>query len=144
MGNVSVTLLLFVIMFFWCNRVTKVSALLAKKTHVYISNQLEPGKVLTVHCRSKDDNLGEHHLAFTQEYTWSFHTNIFDTTLFWCYFAWQNSSGKWVTGSYDIYKAKRDEERCGSKCHWMILEMGLYFLNKNTGIWENSFNWPSN
>merc|ERR1711879_1135645 len=53
--------------------------------HVHIINEMKNHKFLHVHCKSKDDDLGIHHLQHGQQYSWHFNINIFATTLFWCY-----------------------------------------------------------
>ncbi|KAF1864317.1 hypothetical protein Lal_00021973 [Lupinus albus] len=37
-------------------------------THIYIKNGLDKGTPLTVHCKSKDDDLGVHVLKYDEEY----------------------------------------------------------------------------
>ncbi|CAI0394459.1 unnamed protein product [Linum tenue] len=41
-------------------------------------------RTVTVHCQSKDDDLGFHDLGVFHEYSWSFHPNALGGTLFWC------------------------------------------------------------
>ncbi|PIA28339.1 hypothetical protein AQUCO_07100006v1 [Aquilegia coerulea] len=53
---------------------------------VYIENRLGPNNTLTVHCKSKDNDLGEHNVDFNQSYDWGF--NETPRTLFWCHIWW--------------------------------------------------------
>ncbi|KAL7181501.1 hypothetical protein ACSBR1_040402 [Camellia fascicularis] len=119
-----------------------VSGIFLEKVHVYLTNQLQPGKILNVHCKSKDDDLGPHQLSFNQTYEWTFHNNFFDTTLFWCKMGWQKTPNMQVSGSFNIYKGHRDETRCGKRCPWLIEETGLYSFNDDLGFWENLYKWP--
>ncbi|CAI0394512.1 unnamed protein product, partial [Linum tenue] len=41
-------------------------------------------EILTVHCQSKDDDLGGHAVAVGATYHWDFGTNLLGGTLFWC------------------------------------------------------------
>ncbi|CAI0394837.1 unnamed protein product [Linum tenue] len=50
---------------------------------VNITNQLTQ-KILIVHCRSKDDDLGAHAVAVGESIHWSFRDNFFGGTHFWC------------------------------------------------------------
>ncbi|CAI0394813.1 unnamed protein product [Linum tenue] len=50
---------------------------------VYITNLLTK-KILIVHCRSKDDDLGAHALAVGSNIHWSFGPSFVGRTLFWC------------------------------------------------------------
>ncbi|OVA02112.1 Plant self-incompatibility S1 [Macleaya cordata] len=70
-----------------------------RKTRVWVNNNLYPGTDMTVHCRSKDDNLGVHKVAYDTSYSWSFHDDFFDRTLFVCDIWWWDSKGhKMVNG----------------------------------------------
>ncbi|KAI4357607.1 hypothetical protein L6164_001545 [Bauhinia variegata] len=60
-----------------------------KKIKVDIFNDLEGGSILTLHCKSKDDDLGFHTLQSGQSYQFTFRPRfIFGDTLFFCGFAW--------------------------------------------------------
>ncbi|KAE8650839.1 hypothetical protein Csa_023860, partial [Cucumis sativus] len=43
------------------------------------------GETLSIHCKSKDDDLGLHYLDIGKQFTWSFRENLWSSTLFWCY-----------------------------------------------------------
>ncbi|CAL1414930.1 unnamed protein product [Linum trigynum] len=51
---------------------------------VHVANKLS-NKILIVHCRSKDDNLGAHAVEIGVEVRWSLELNFMATTLFWYY-----------------------------------------------------------
>ncbi|KAF3456441.1 hypothetical protein FNV43_RR01091 [Rhamnella rubrinervis] len=79
--------------------------------HVSITNALDPGVVLTIHCKSKDDDLGQHQLPYNSSFSWKFKSNaILRNTLFYCYIWWDGGYG-----AFDIYKATRDDPRCASQ-----------------------------
>ncbi|MBA0844825.1 hypothetical protein Goarm_022543, partial [Gossypium armourianum] len=74
--------------------------------HVHAVNDLSDGKILLVHCKSKDDNLGIHNLTVGSEFSWKFKQQILGATLFWCYMAYDNFYASfdvfWVTERYDF------------------------------------------
>ncbi|KAJ4835132.1 hypothetical protein Tsubulata_041542 [Turnera subulata] len=80
-------------------------------------------QVLTVHCKSKDDDLGVKQLSPSQSFNFSFRARAwpFGQTLFFCKFSWAGGSG-W----YDIYSESRDGERCIDDRHfsWNIKQNG--------------------
>src|ERR1044072_9890497 len=80
---------------------------------------------LTLHCKSKDNDLGFHTLAIGNSFEFHFHKIPFGTTLFFCSFTWpeQNSSLHYV----DIYNANRDD--C-IFCFWKIGKQGACLFEK--------------
>ncbi|PON63769.1 Self-incompatibility protein [Parasponia andersonii] len=59
---------------------------------VKITNSLGPNIDLTLHCKSKDDDLGDHVLPYNASFGFDFNRNIWGTTLFFCGFPWGASS----------------------------------------------------
>ncbi|KAI3986366.1 hypothetical protein MKX01_002211 [Papaver californicum] len=90
---------------------------------VNVSNHIKPN--LTIHCKSKDDDLGEHTLAYAEYFSWKFKVNIIFTTLFWCNMWWIDSNGKQVHGGYDIYRYTRDWWKCYNYCEYPVRDIGL-------------------
>ncbi|KAM0988996.1 hypothetical protein FF1_012982 [Malus domestica] len=82
-------------------------ALHPEKTVVWIYNNLGPGLDLTIHYKSKNDDLGTHVIPYQSNYQWSFHVNFWETTPFFCELSWQEGSRV-----FDIFVAMRDEYRC--------------------------------
>ncbi|XP_024021685.1 S-protein homolog 5 [Morus notabilis] len=83
---------------------------------------------ITVHCASKDTDLGTHKLTFGGNFHWSFNVNFWRTTLFYCDKSWDN-----VKGHFDVFMAKRDTHRCAEdECFWEVKKDGLYLY-----IWEH-------
>jgi hypothetical protein len=89
--------------------------------HVTIVNYLDGNLDLTIHCKSRDNDLGVHVLRRGDSFSWAFKDNIINTTLFYCSFQW---SGE--THWFDIYKSKRDSDTCpdGYTCKWLIQQTG--------------------
>lgn len=92
------------------------AGLLNPKVHVNISNKLGNGLDVTVHCKSKDDDIGERLLHQNESYFIHFHPNAFQRTLFYCSFKWSEQI-HW----FDIYDGLRDG--C-QECNWSILRDG--------------------
>ncbi|CAI0394845.1 unnamed protein product [Linum tenue] len=83
---------------------------------VYITNQLTK-KVLIVHCRSKDGDLGAHAVANGSTIHWSFGPNLFGGTLFWCKLAVQNKRISFVA---------YDDDNVNTVSDWIVLDDGVY------------------
>ncbi|GAV63238.1 LOW QUALITY PROTEIN: Self-incomp_S1 domain-containing protein, partial [Cephalotus follicularis] len=86
---------------------------------VQITNQMASN--VTIHCKSKNDDLGIHVISSGQSYGWGFKVNFWQTTLFFCGFTTEKGRGV-----YDIYKARRDNLRCldGNTCFWDVEDDG--------------------
>ncbi|CAL9213709.1 unnamed protein product [Arabidopsis halleri] len=89
-----------------------------------IENQEKSGPPLTVHCKSKQDDLGSHMVPFKQDYHFKFQTNIWKTTLFFCTFQWDKQFKQ-----FDIFDALRDQDVC-YLCNWTIKADGACRLGK--------------
>ena len=89
-------------------------------TAVTINNKLFSGATLSVHCKSKENDLGRHFLAPGKGYKFSFHPNFFiATTLFFCKIEWPGNSHY-----IDAYDQKKDQDRCRRDCCWNIVPTG--------------------
>ncbi|KAF7844660.1 S-protein-like protein 2-like [Senna tora] len=84
------------------------------KTHVRVYNGLDHGNILTVHCKSSDDDIGTLVVRPGGFFEFSFKVDFFFTTLFHCTFQWPG-----VTHRFDIYDAVRED--C-LECYWRITE----------------------
>ncbi|KAB5514802.1 hypothetical protein DKX38_028708 [Salix brachista] len=89
-----------------------------KPTRLHITNDLGPDLDLTIHCKSRNDDLGHHVVPFGGEYTIVFCPNFWGTTLFFCGMSWSREA-HW----FDIYDASRDSSRCGN-CSWTVEATG--------------------
>ncbi|XP_057428962.1 S-protein homolog 5-like [Lotus japonicus] len=95
-----------------------------RKTVRIINDLGDDSTQLYVHCRSKDDDIGEHYLTNGQFIEWSFNVNIWRTTLFWCNFAWNSEQQ-----SFDIY-TRKDYNTCKAQCWRSIRPDGAYFYHE--------------
>ncbi|KAK3227681.1 hypothetical protein Dsin_007543 [Dipteronia sinensis] len=117
-----------------CNATT---TSLTPRVHVRVVNDLGDGLDLTIHCKSKDNDLGKQIVSFQEHYDFEFHMNVFGTTQFFCGMAWTGSF-QW----FDIYIQRRDEKICGEECVWSIRKTGPCVLNYNT-LEDKCFEWNS-
>ncbi|GAV64185.1 Self-incomp_S1 domain-containing protein [Cephalotus follicularis] len=103
--------------------------------HVRITNTMASN--VTIHCKSKNDDLGIHVIPSGQYYEWGFRVNLWGTTLFFCGFTTKKGGGV-----YDIFEAKRDVPRCRDHtCYWGVKDDGVHGYNGDaTDIW---FKWKS-
>lgn len=91
------------------------------KTTVKVINSL--GNMnLSVHCKSKDDDLGLHYLPPGANYQWTFVPSFWGHTQFYCYFQWPGTNWK----SFDVYIEKRYDDY--SLVIWSIKQGGPCFL----------------
>ncbi|XP_028760007.1 self-incompatibility protein S1-like [Neltuma alba] len=112
----------------------------AGSKHVRIKNSLGSGKNMTLHCQSKDDDLGVHNIEDGDEFGWDFSDNVTGTTLFFCDLEWENVQQY----HFDAYNFGRDIVRCHTGCAWLISAEGIYGLNGQTRYWEFIYSWPTN
>lgn len=105
--------------------------------HVSIKNSLGSGKNITLHCQSKDDDLGNRNVAYGNEFSWDFSDNIAGTTLFFCDLGWERVQ----KFHFNAYYFHRDFVRCEAECSWLVSAEGIYGLNNQTGLWEFIYNW---
>lgn len=110
---------------------------------VGISNEIVgPNQTLVLHCKSKDDDLGEHYLKVGDGFEWKFKENLFSTTLYWCSFRtiplnfhaefevfWQEK-GNWLAS------------RCSYRfCFWIARADGVYLQNISGGTMDLVHTW---
>ena len=109
-----------------------------QKTHVRLTNLLGEGSNLTIHCKSKDDDLGVHVLPFKGSFEWSFKPNFFvKNTLFFCNIQWQGKSMY-----FNSYDEERDLDGCGKYCYWDVTLKGPCLL-KHEGGYDFCSDWPN-
>ncbi|MBA0746584.1 hypothetical protein Gogos_009090 [Gossypium gossypioides] len=88
------------------------AGILVHKVDLLIYNDLQNGTFLTIHCKSKQDDLGVHLLAYRDYFEVKFRPNMFGTTLFYCSMQW-DATRHW----FDIYTSERDT--C-TYCSWNV------------------------
>ncbi|KAK9102503.1 hypothetical protein Sjap_019757 [Stephania japonica] len=107
--------------------------------HVHVVNDILPiAPTLNIHCKSKDDDLGEQALSPRKEFNWSFKDNIAGTTLFWCAMNWKDNNGKTLDQSFDVYKSSIV---CTTDCWWSARVDGIYFYDENQRNFVRQYVW---
>ncbi|XP_027343141.1 S-protein homolog 29-like [Abrus precatorius] len=106
------------------------------RKHVRVINDLGNDVFLYLHCRSSDDDLGEHVLEYQQYQEWSFQNNLRGTTLFWCSLQWG-----YEEHYIEVYNYKKDNKYCGSYCWRSIRTDGAYFYIEPFQHWERRYSW---
>ncbi|CAN0842869.1 S-protein homolog 3 [Linum grandiflorum] len=103
---------------------------IVKTVDVTITNWLDDRLDLNVHCKSKEDDLGQQVLPSKQSWGFHFIPNFFGKTLFFCSFDWAgNPDG---LRYFDIYKQKRDQNLCGQDCKWIVTQRGPCMFNQTS------------
>ncbi|KAI3469898.1 hypothetical protein Pfo_026561 [Paulownia fortunei] len=108
------------------------------KYQVHIINGFKNhSKPLVVHCRSKQDDLGQHSLQVGQEFMWHFKVRFDGSTLFSC----DVKQGKLVK-HFDAFNASIEGSECAEngRCYWLVAEAGFYF-SADDFTWEKKFRW---
>ncbi|GLU07862.1 hypothetical protein SLE2022_248010 [Rubroshorea leprosula] len=95
--------------------------------HVHIVNNLSRD-LLTLSCKSKDDNLGLHELGIGQSFSFKFHVNLFKTTLFWCNFDW-GEKDHWNSIKVFYYDELFLQYCDYQNCNWSARDDGIYLQN---------------
>ncbi|OMP02602.1 Plant self-incompatibility S1 [Corchorus olitorius] len=106
------------------------------KKHVHVTSAMGDGETIYVHCKSKDNDLGVQKLENGQGFQWSFHVNLFRTTLFYCNVSWRDISDFY----FDAYDYQRDRYVC-SDCRWLFAPEGLYSWNDDNQGWVFRYDW---
>ncbi|KAK8614889.1 hypothetical protein V6N13_068678 [Hibiscus sabdariffa] len=98
------------------------------KWHVHVVNGLSNNKILLVHCKSADDDLGIHNLAVDSETQCNFKLNLIGSTLFFCYMA---SESDHVHARLDVFWEDPNLFHvCDWKrCIWTAKDNGIYLKN---------------
>ncbi|KAE9600915.1 putative plant self-incompatibility S1 [Lupinus albus] len=99
--------------------------------HVYIRNDLGNGTLLTVHCKSKDEDLGVHKLHYKKEFKFQFRPNIWGTTLYFCHLTWHGKSHR-----IDAFDNDRDIFFC-KDLKWSVKKHQTCLFNCDTQKYVN-------
>ena len=109
------------------------------KWKVTILNEMTTS-TLIVHCKSKDDDLGEHILRTGDNYNWSFKENFWISTLFWCNFSSKHGqvSGNvfWPEGGSWF-----NDQCIHNNCTWAIRDQGIYLYFGSLNIFQLMYHW---
>ncbi|KAF7819500.1 S-protein-like protein 5-like [Senna tora] len=94
--------------------------LIPPEVTVSITNIID--RDLTLHCKSKTEDLGVHTIKLNESYEFKFKpAPVLDITLYFCGFRWSFES-ETTLHRFDIYEERRDQW-C-TKCSWQLMPAG--------------------
>lgn len=100
---------------------TSTAACITRQWTIHIVNNLASNNPpLTVHCKSKDDDLGSRILPINFDYNWSFCINPISTR-FSCNFQWSNKKA-----NFDLVKEPFQGPCNGPVCSYIVKIDGFY------------------
>ncbi|KAK8614884.1 hypothetical protein V6N13_068673 [Hibiscus sabdariffa] len=99
-------------------------------------------KILLIHCKSRDNDLGVHNLTVGNEFMWKFKPAIFGSTLFYCFMA---SEFDHVHATFNVFWDNQDLFYwCNWKlCSWIGEDDGIYLKNIPEKYGEFNHKWES-
>ncbi|KAM7514254.1 hypothetical protein LguiA_003843 [Lonicera macranthoides] len=107
------------------------------QVHVSLTNGMREGVLVTIHCLSKDDDLGVQTLSYNQTFEWHFEPNVLHTTLFHCGVSTENVK----EFKFDAYMYIRDRRGCGTNCRWLIAVDGIFLWGWKANSWILKYSW---
>lgn len=136
MMKIFLFLLLPLFIFGGISEAKKCNIIAAPRYTIHISNEI-PNAQITVHCRSKEDDLGTHSLKEHDDYMWQFCQNVWGTTLFACDVKWNDK-----TASFHGFDRKLGQDDCVKMaCRWSAMADGIYFHEKKKSV--KRYNWTT-
>ncbi|KAI3834729.1 hypothetical protein MKX03_013982 [Papaver bracteatum] len=96
---------------------------------VTVQNDIDPNIAFKIHCRSSEDDFGEHMLYHRQSFYWRFNVNFLQTTKFKCDSSWYDPNEKknHKMEFYAYYTKKHYNRYCLDDCFWSIRRDGGYY-----------------
>ena len=108
------------------------------KWQVTILNDLN--STLVVHCKSKDNDLGEHVIVSGDKWFWNFKENIWQTTLFWCNF--RSNDGQTSGDVFWPERKNRLSDQCKDhNCIWSARRFGVYLYFASINEYLIAYRW---
>jgi hypothetical protein len=99
--------------------------------HLIVVNELSGGKMLFLHCKSEDDDLGKHKIGVREKFSWGFRPNFWGTTHFWCYMHKDKAQATFDVFQMSLWIAQRCNciwyDECN--CIWIARDDGIYLQN---------------
>ncbi|KAL8048447.1 hypothetical protein ABFX02_07G066600 [Erythranthe guttata] len=112
----------FFLIFLSLNFCHEIEANLKKRHLIKIYNRMSQGTPpLTVHCGSKDDDFGNRTFYTGQDFNWSFRTNFWGSTLFFCRFWWDQK-----TTAFDVFDASWETKGFHHTYTYVVNNQGFY------------------
>ena len=124
------TFILFLIIASFCLIQSPKVQAWGQKYLVIIKNNIPGPLPLSIHCYSKDDDIGFHVLNNGNDFRFHFGVNFWGTTKFWCDFWWNSKHT-----SFDVFNSHVADDYCGNnlgnKCFWSATPSGFSIANKD-------------
>lgn len=140
----SIMYLMKIVLYFTCIRLffstMTLACLFGSGYIITITNNIRNSNVL-VHCKSKDDDIGDKQLSFNQRFNWKFCANHFQTTLYFCHFYWESKEQV-----FDVYN-RTMMDVCDANlgdnnpCNWVFQQDGFYLYDFNKKSWGHQYDW---
>ncbi|KAJ1416837.1 Plant self-incompatibility protein S1 [Sesbania bispinosa] len=108
------------------------------KWHIYIVNGLSNSQNLITHCKSSENDLGIQNLSPSSNITWSFKTDFFHSTLFWCYVSKDNAFASFEVFWYDAHLFNKCDWK---NCIWVAKDDGIYLKDLSEKLDELFYRW---
>lgn len=105
---------------------------------VYIGSALPKNSPdpLTIHCYSKEDDLGYHTLKPGQFFKWDFFMNLFSNTLYSCSFVWGSKKTSFEVFNADLTpKCEAGMLSVYDVCYWYVRDSGFSLLETKLHDW---------
>ncbi|PRQ36916.1 putative plant self-incompatibility S1 [Rosa chinensis] len=110
-----------------CDALARVRVLITNEMSEY---QGRPNVTITLHCRSRDDDLGVHQIPYLEKYEFSFHPSVVKNTVFECGVKWDGDCHSFVA-----YNKNRDRHKC-RVCLWKIKPEAACMYNYGTKTYD--------
>lgn len=130
LGSAStIFFILLTLSLFYAQSVDGSFDLVWSKKIVTVQNDIDPDIAFKIHCKSSENDLGEHTLYYKQNFYWTFKINLMRSTKFNCDSSWYDPNEKKNhIMEFFAYKTWRDYDRhCLGDCFWSIRRDGGYF-----------------
>lgn len=109
---------------------------------IHITNDIQDN--ITVHCQSKDDDLGYRTLHYQDEQYWHFCEQVFFRTLYFCHFWWGSKDQMFDVFNGSIVNSCERHELDYNTCYWLVRPDGFYFSKHHHHFpsdWEKKEVW---
>ncbi|KAL4581143.1 hypothetical protein LXL04_017352 [Taraxacum kok-saghyz] len=113
---------------------------------VFIYDAINDPIPITVHVQSKEDDLGNHTLAYNDNTNWKFCVSSGARTRFYAHFYWKSR-----TAFFDVYDYDTAETYCAGSntfkqqnCFWSVRDNGFYISRHNNPFpegWTKLHDW---
>ncbi|XP_059317868.1 S-protein homolog 5-like [Lycium ferocissimum] len=123
--------------------VQTVNSALTKGFTMHIINALQNDDVpLSVHCESKDDDLGIKYPKVGDDFHFSFRGDVFAKTRFYCHYSWGSKKQFFDVFSRDISRGCGRINGNNYECFWKVQDDGFYFAGHNSPeSYSKKFDW---